>query len=87
VLKRNGKLSAESLVELEQEALRLLRAYDTGEVPLDETMEAVLAYDRLYGDKRDHGAAYQRTLTDRPWQTCGCPICEAVGVDRLLVHN
>jgi hypothetical protein len=87
VLQRNGKLSAESLVELEQKVLRLLRAYDKGEATLDQTLEAVLVYDRLYGDKRDHEKAYRRTLTDRPWQICGCPICKAVGVEVIIFRG
>jgi hypothetical protein len=87
VLQRNGKLSAASLVKLEQEALRLLRAYDKGKATLDQTLEAVLAYDRLYGDKRDHEKAYRRTLADKPWQACGCPICEAVGVEVIIFRG
>ncbi len=87
VLQRNGKLSAESLVDLEQKALRLLRAYDVGETDLDETLEAVLVYDRLYGDRRNHERAYRRTLIDKPWQTCGCPICEAVGVEVIIFRG
>lgn len=56
VLQRNGKLSAHSLIELEQQALRLLRAYDQDKASLDETLEKVLAYDQLL-------------LTAAPWPT------------------
>src|SRR5579859_3132840 len=54
VLQGNGELSLKGLTKLEQNALASLRAYDKGEVSLDETLEVVLEYDRLYGDKRDH---------------------------------
>jgi hypothetical protein len=87
VLQRNGNLSAESISELEQQTLRLLRAYDKGEATLDETLEAVLIYDKLYGIKRDYTAAYRRTLTNKPWQTCGCAICEAVGVEVIIFRG
>jgi hypothetical protein len=87
VLQRNGSLSAESLIALQQEALHLLRAYDREEAGLDETLEAVLTYDRLYGIKRDYERAYRRTLTDKPWQTCGCPICETIGVEVIIFRG
>lgn len=87
VLKRNGKLSAASLGELEQKALHLLRAYDRGEADLEETLATVLTYDRLYGIKRDYEAAYRRTLTDKPWQKCDCPICEAAGIEVIIFRG
>lgn len=87
VLKRNGNLSVESLEALEQQTLRLLRAYHNGQTTLDETLETVLIYDKLYGDKRDHEAAYRRTLTDKPWQKCGCPICEQVGIEVIIFRG
>lgn len=74
---RNGKLTQESLADLQQEALRLLRAYDAGKAGLDKTLKAVLVYDMFYGDKRKHERAYRRTLARKPWQTCGCPKGEA----------
>jgi hypothetical protein len=87
VLEKNGKLSVESLVELEQQALRLLRAYDKGKATLDETLEVVLAYDRLYGIDRKYEVAYRRTLTDRPWQQCKCPICDKAGVEVIIFRG
>jgi hypothetical protein len=87
VLHRNGNLSAESLGELEQETLRLLRAYDKEEVAADETLQAVLSYDKLYGIKRDYTAAYHRTLTDKPWQQCDCNICREVGIEVIIFRG
>ena len=83
----NGNLSVddeEALVELEQRALNHLRAYDRGEAGLQETLEAVLAYDRLFGEDRDHEIWYRRVLADRPWQDCGCAICEDVGIEVII---
>lgn len=84
---KNGGMSREGLVEMEQRALHLLRAFDRGEAALDETLEVVLTYDRLYGDKRDHEDAYLRTLTDRPWQVCQCPICQKSGIEVIIFRG
>lgn len=75
------------LEEMEQEALRLLRAYDIGEAELGETLDAVLAYDRLYGDKRNQEAAYGRTLSEKPWQTCQCSICRRWGIEVIIFRG
>ncbi|MHB8598523.1 MAG: tRNA-guanine transglycosylase DpdA [Ktedonobacteraceae bacterium] len=87
VLQGNSKLSLQELAKLEQNALISLRAYDKGEVTLDETLEVVLEYDQLYGDKRDHRSAYLRTLGDKPWQKCDCSICKSIGVEVIIFRG
>lgn len=79
--------SAEALVELEQHALNHLRAYDRGEVGLQETLDAVLDYDRLFGEDRDHEAWYRRVLEDRPWKQCDCPICQEIGIEVIIFRG
>jgi hypothetical protein len=87
VLERNEELTETSLLKLEQKALRLLRAYDRDEVSLDETLETVLSYDKLYGVKRDYESAYRRTLQDRPWKECGCAICRTIGIEVVIFRG
>ena len=84
---KNNDVTTEKLSEMEQRALRLLRAYDQGEVELEETLEAVLIYDRLHGIKRDYESAYRRTLQDKPWKGCGCPICEQIGIEVIIFRS
>jgi len=79
--------SEEALVELEQRALKHLRAYDRGEVGSQETLDAVLAYDRLFGEERDHESWYRRVLEDRPWQQCDCPICREIGIEVIIFRG
>jgi hypothetical protein len=83
---RNGVTVGE-MKAMEQNVLRLLRAYDAGQGELEDTLTAVLTYDRLHGDKRDHKAAYRRTLTDKAWQQCGCPICEKWGIEVIIFRG
>lgn len=87
VLQDNDQLSSEMLLQLEQNALDSLRAYDKGEMGLEETLDAVLKYDRLYGDDRNHQEAYRNILADRPWQTCDCPICNQIGIDVIIFRG
>jgi hypothetical protein len=82
-----GVDSEEALIRLEQRALNYLRAYDRGEVSLQDTLDAVLRYDSLFGEDRDHKVWYRRVLEDRPWQHCPCPICEATGVEVIIFRG
>jgi hypothetical protein len=83
----NGEMSYEALVDLEQRVLGLLRAFDRGEATLDRTLEAVLTYDQLHGIKRDYESAYGRTLQDKPWKQCDCPICKRIGIEVIIFRG
>lgn len=96
--KKRGISSAEEIVQksgnnleqlraLEERALATLRAYAVRKADLQETLEIVLAYDALHGDKRDHASAYHRTLTDRPWEECDCEICQTIGVEVIIFRG
>lgn len=86
IMLKNG-VSLNVLKEKEQKVLQLLRAYDKDQAGLEETLQAVLEYDKLHGDKRDHAKAYRRTLQDRPWKMCGCPICEDKGIEVIIFRG
>lgn len=83
----NSGVDLETMKAMEGKALFLLRQYDKGEATLDDTLKSVLAYDRLHGDHRDHEAHYRRTLEDKPWQKCGCNICERHGVEVIIFRG
>ena len=84
---RNGEMSQATLVGMEQRALRLLRAFDQGQATLDQTLDAVLTYDRLHGIERDYESAYRRTLQDKPWKNCDCPICKRSGIEVIIFRG
>ncbi len=86
VMAKNG-VTITRMKEMEQKVLHLLRAYDAGDAELEETLTAVLAYDQLHGEKRNHEAAYQRTLRDKPWQKCGCTICKKTRIDVIIFRG
>ncbi len=86
ILKNNG-VTLERLCQMEQHALRLLRSFDKNHTDLEKTLTAVLTYDKLYGDKRNHEKAYRRTLQDRAWQSCNCPICSQLGIEVMIFRG
>jgi hypothetical protein len=80
-----------ALARLERGALDALREFDSGTLAVDACLEAVLAYDRLLLRAEDLDerliAAYRRTLEDRPWTTCHCAVCAALGIDVLVFRG
>lgn len=86
VLDSSG-VDLEALKQMEQEALSLLRQYDRSEVDLEHTLHAILIYDKMHGDQRNHEEAYRRVLEDKPWQACNCSICQQCGVEVILFRG
>jgi len=96
-----GVAKRETLKDLEQNALKALRAFDAGKLSLEETLEIVLAYDELVELPRDgradpeaqakrrakHEIMYGKLLKDTPWKTCDCPICQDVKVEVAIFRG
>jgi hypothetical protein len=78
-----GERTAEQLRRLEAECLAAVRAYGTRRQALSSAMLDRLAeYDALLaGERRGTRDRIRRTLEDRPWEACGCAICERWGVE------
>jgi hypothetical protein len=81
---------------LERTALFSLRAYDKGEISLEETLDAVMAYGTpamLDDGEGNTGSPqkeaelrirYARTLGDRPWKACKCAVCRQVSIEVVI---
>lgn len=84
----SGVVSQGEAVRLERLALRSLRAYDSGQASLEETVEALAAYELLVtSGKKSYQNQYTRTLLDRPWEGCGCAICRDLGVEVVIFRG
>jgi hypothetical protein len=96
---QTGRLDQEELESMERAALGAVRAFDRGQGDLDTALDRVLEYSRPLHwsptatpaslDKRMETlrSQYRRTLNDRPWKACGCPICKDVSVEVILFRG
>jgi hypothetical protein len=99
VLKRavqSGLFNQEEIISLEQKALKSLRKYAKRVSTLEETLETILNYSKTFlvakktkPEKLQNALdklsdAYRRTLTDRPWELCSCPICKACSIEVII---
>jgi hypothetical protein len=86
-----SELSHQRLARLEDNALRQLRLYAKRRVSLATALQAVMEYDGLLAraELMDEKLlrAYQRTLANRPWEKCNCPLCQKLGIDILIFRG
>lgn len=79
------------ILALEEKALQSLRAFAAGGASIERCLNAILRYDDLLfreeSEDRPLRAAYRRTLTDRPWESCNCGVCTEVGIDTLIFRG
>lgn len=83
----SGHLTEEELEEIEQSCMSLIRKYDNDDADEDEVLQAILWYDSLMGDNRDHASVYEKTLRDTPWKECSCEICSEVGIEVIVFRG
>jgi hypothetical protein len=93
-LVKSGRIPQEKLIQLERNALDSIRAYDRGQVGLEQTLDATTKYAEVLLTDPDPDAGpvperkllelrqrYRTTLEDRPWKECGCKICSKISVE------
>lgn len=84
----SGRLDQTQVKDLENKAMKALRDYDADMIGLDAVLERVLAYEGLLmGNREASYREYRRTLQDRPWNECQCPICKELGVEVLIYRG
>ena len=76
----SGKVSQEHARRLEQASLEAMRLFEAGQRTVGQVVDVLLEYERLYDkeSKKDHAAAYTKTLTDAPWRRCPCEVCQTL---------
>ena len=72
--------------KLEQTCLDALSGYDRGDTAMERALEAVAAYNAFLGEP-DQTDLYRRTLEARPWDDCGCEVCQAAGIQVVIFRG
>ena len=96
-LVKEGRYTSESLVRREQAALFAMRAWDRHEISSQDTLDAVMNYTAPLAIGKDFPASpaeirkmkllkerSERTITDRPWKKCSCPVCQRVSIEVII---
>jgi hypothetical protein len=97
---KTGAVSAEDLLVRETRTLDAIRAYARGIGSAEVVAEQVIDYQRCLSLAEKPSAQPQidreiaksldqtlRSLRDRPWERCSCPICSKIGIEVLLFRG
>jgi hypothetical protein len=83
-----GKVEEERRARLEQACLTAMKDHDAGRASIDATLDVLEEYDALVTEKpRKHRHLLRRTLEARPWRTCPCAICKAIGYQVVVFRG
>lgn len=96
-----GVADLDYLRKLEAAALKALRDFDRGHLSIEDTLAAVLDYDRFLELPREgvvsakdqerrterHSVLYRELLQDQPWKHCDCPICRDLGIETVIFRG
>ena len=87
---REGRIDQAEAIAAERGALDALRLFGRHQLSIDSLLRALRRYDDLLGDDRKTKTPWERmerTLTDRPWDSCPCPICSEIGIEVILFRG
>ena len=89
-LSKNEEILGEKskiLKRLEQECLMKLRMYDKDEIDLEDVLSTLTKFNKVTGGKPDLINFYKRTLKEKPWKKCDCPICSTIGIEVAIFRG
>jgi len=70
-----------------QACLQSLWKYDRGDLSLDHVMRTLEHFNILVEERSDLNHYYRRTLEDKPWKKCECPICKKIGINVVIFRG
>lgn len=73
--------------KLEQKCLNDLRLYDKGEKEIDSVISTILDFCKAAGERPELISYYRKTLEDKPWKKCSCPICRKIGIEVIIFRG
>jgi len=82
--------STRDLVKLERRALKALGDYDAGKIGIRKALNSVMKYDELLIRSADENAMrkkYERTLREKPWESCSCEMCKELGIHIVIFRG
>lgn len=85
----SGAVPQEQARRLETDCLRLLKDYENGKSTAEEVADALCQLEALINQKKKikNRPLYIRTLEERPWQKCGCPVCKELGIHVIIFRG
>jgi hypothetical protein len=78
---------SENLAMLEKECLEKLRMYDKDQIDLESVLKVLSKFNKAIGGRPELINYYRRTLEEKPWKSCDCPICKSIGIEVVIFRG
>lgn len=82
----SGVIDQKTAQTLEKKALDSIRAYDENNETLENTLDTLEKYEKIFRDKVPI-QRYKDTLSSKYWQVCKCEICQDVKIETIIFRN
>jgi hypothetical protein len=83
----HDEINLMELTKMEQETLNQLRLYDKGETDLENAISILSKFAKAISAPPELIKFYKRTLEEKPWKLCECPICKKIGIDVVIFRG
>jgi hypothetical protein len=84
----SGQVQQEKARRLEGAALLPMKRFDANEMKVADVLDALERYEEYYdSDGASHREQYETTLKARPWKSCACDVCMALGHHVILFRG
>lgn len=88
---RTSGVRESTIKKREREVMRALFQYANRRMSRKRCLDAVMRYDELLDRAGpppiDLKRQYDRTLKARPWEDCGCNVCQSIGINALIFRG
>ncbi len=83
---REGKVSQAEVARMERSCLDVVHAYGRHDATAAEVLAELRTYDRAF-EGNSKWSEVERTLVDRPWESCKCSVCIDIGIDVVVFRG
>ena len=83
----SGVLNQADVLAAERACMQALNLYGERQLPVEDFIELLSRYDDLHQMSNRVYSRYKETLEDRPWESCPCSVCEAIGIHVVIFRG
>jgi hypothetical protein len=83
----SGRVAQDEAIKRERAALTAMKRFDASELKVTAVLDALQHYEELYSLGKSYRDEYKRTLEARPWSSCDCDVCGALGHHVILFRG
>lgn len=80
----SGTVDHDEAKRLEKACLQALIRFDKGQEDQKIVLERLCEYEKLYNPKKSRRDAIETALTEQPWKSCNCDVCQDIGIHVIM---